>query len=71
MQSFWVLKRFSTAFNAARGCFVRNVQRTQYGAFRARGCFIGSGVVEAGCKTLIGGGGRQSGMFWSRLGLFD
>ena len=27
----------------------------QYGSFRAAGYFIGSGVVEAGCKTVIGG----------------
>jgi hypothetical protein len=27
----------------------------QYGTFRRQGFFIGSGVVEAGCKTVIGG----------------
>ena len=37
------------------GYFVRNVERMQYGTFRAAGYFIGSGVVEAGCKTVIGG----------------
>jgi len=50
------------------GYFVRNVQRMQYGTFRAKGFFIGSGVVEAGCKTLIGGRCKQSGMFWSQPG---
>ena len=49
----------------ALGYFVRNVQRMQYGTFRAKGYFIGSGVVEAGCKTIIGGRCKQSGMFWS------
>jgi hypothetical protein len=50
------------------GYFVRNVKRMQYGTFRAKGYFIGSGVVEAGCKTLIGGRCKQSGMFWSETG---
>jgi hypothetical protein len=52
----------------ALGYFVRNVSRMQYGTFRAAGCFIGSGVVEAGCKTVIGGRCKQSGMFWSESG---
>jgi len=50
------------------GYFERNLQRMQYGSFRAAGCFIGSGVVEAGCKTVIGARCKQSGMFWSRPG---
>ena len=50
------------------GYFVRNVKRMQYGTFRAKGYFIGSGVVEAGCKTVIGGRCKQSGMFWSESG---
>ena len=52
----------------ALGYFVRNVPRMQYGTFRAHGYFIGSGVVEAGCKTIIGGRCKQSGMFWSQPG---
>ena len=32
------------------------------------GYLIGSGVVEAGCKTLIGARCKQSGMFWSEPG---
>lgn len=50
------------------GYFVRNVPRMQYGTFRAAGYFIGSGVVEAGCKTVIGGRCKQSGMRWSTPG---
>ena len=48
--------------------FVSNVERMQYGRFRRRGFFIGSGVVEAGCKTVIGARCKQSGMFWSKPG---
>lgn len=48
--------------------FVNNVDRMQYGTFRRQGFFIGSGVVEAGCKTVIGARCKQSGMFWGRAG---
>ena len=48
--------------------FATNVGRMQYGTFRAAGYFIGSGVVEAGCKTVIGARCKQSGMFWSEAG---
>lgn len=44
--------------------FVNNIERMQYGSFRAQGFFIGSGVIEAGCKTVIGSRCKQSGMFW-------
>jgi hypothetical protein len=52
----------------ALGYFERNVARMQYGTFRKNGYFIGSGVVEAGCKTVIGARCKQSGMFWSQPG---
>ena len=52
----------------ALGYFERNVERMQYGTFRKNGWFIGSGVVEAGCKTVIGARCKQSGMFWSEPG---
>jgi hypothetical protein len=48
--------------------FVNNVDRMQYGTFRTRGFFIGSGVIEAGCKTVIGSRCKQSGMFWGKPG---
>jgi hypothetical protein len=50
------------------GYFVNNIDRMQYGTFRAKGFFIGSGVIEAGCKTVIGSRCKQSGMFWSKPG---
>lgn len=49
----------------ALGYFGRNIARMQYGTFRRQGFFIGSGVIEAGCKTIIGSRCKQSGMFWS------
>jgi hypothetical protein len=50
------------------GYFVNNGARMQYGTFRRQGFFIGSGVVEAGCKTIIGSRCKQSGMFWGEPG---
>lgn len=48
--------------------FVQNVARMKYRTFRREGLFIGSGVVEAGCKTVIGSRCKQSGMFWGKPG---
>jgi hypothetical protein len=58
----------ASAVEQALHYFVTNVSRMQYGTFRKAGYFIGSGVVEAGCKTVIGGRCKQSGMFWSEPG---
>ena len=39
-----------------------------YPEFRARGLFVGSGVIEAGCKAIIGYRLKASGMFWTVRG---
>ena len=46
----------------------KNKHRMRYAEFRAQGLFVGSGVVEAGCKTVIGQRLKQSGMEWSLRG---
>lgn len=61
-------KKQRSAVHKALGYFVRNAERMQYGTYRKAGYFIGSGVVEAGCKTVIGARCKQSGMFWSESG---
>ncbi|MGI8746486.1 MAG: ISKra4 family transposase [Bryobacteraceae bacterium] len=43
--------------------FERNAARMRYPEFRRQHLFIGSGVIEAGCKTVIGSRLKQSGMF--------
>jgi hypothetical protein len=48
--------------------FARNAERMQYPKFRADNLFVGSGVIEAGCKTVIGSRMKQSGMFWTVRG---
>ncbi len=45
--------------------FIKNAQRMRYQIFRDLGMFIGSGVVEAGCKTLVGQRLKLSGMRWN------
>ena len=48
--------------------FESNQERMRYPAFRAQGLFVGSGVVEAGCKTVVGARLKGSGMFWTVRG---
>jgi hypothetical protein len=48
--------------------FERNAERMRYPAFRRQGLFVGSGVIEAGCKTLIAARLKRSGMFWTVRG---
>ncbi len=44
--------------------FRTNKHRMMYATFKKEGFFIGSGVIEAGCKTVVGKRTKQSGMFW-------
>jgi hypothetical protein len=46
----------------------RNRSKMLYQTFRNAGYFIGSGVVEAGCKVVVGQRLKHSGMLWSRKG---
>lgn len=48
--------------------FATNKERMRYAKFRALGLFVGSGVIEAGCRTIIGQRLKESGMFWSVRG---
>jgi hypothetical protein len=47
------------------GYFLNNAPRMRYRWFRQCGLFVGSGVVEAGCKSVIGQRLKQSGMHWT------
>lgn len=49
----------------ALGYFKTNAHRMRYAYFRAHGMFVGSGVVEAGCKSLVGQRLKLSGMRWN------
>jgi len=48
--------------------FQNNRARMRYAEFRRQGLFVGSGVIEAGCKTIVGQRLKQSGMRWSLRG---
>ncbi|MGH9455119.1 MAG: ISKra4 family transposase, partial [Terriglobia bacterium] len=48
--------------------FERNTERMRYPQFRRQHLFVGSGVIEAGCKTVIGSRLKRSGMFWTVRG---
>ena len=48
--------------------FQKNRERMRYDEFRKRALFTGSGVVEAGCKTVMGRRLKQSGMRWTVRG---
>ncbi len=50
------------------GYFENNIERMRYNKFREQGLFVGSGVIEAGCKTVIASRMKQSGMEWSVRG---
>jgi len=50
------------------GYFRTNAQRMRYADFRRQGLFVGSGVVEAGCRNVIGLRLKQSGMHWTVRG---
>jgi hypothetical protein len=47
------------------GYFEKNRERMQYAHFRSLGLFVGSGVLEAGCRSVIGQRLKQSGMHWT------
>ena len=50
------------------GYFEKNKERMRYAEFRKQGLFVGSGVIEACCRTVIGLRLKQSGMHWTVKG---
>ena len=48
--------------------FEINAERMRYPKFRGQHLFVGSGVIEAGCKTVVGARLKRSGMFWTVRG---
>jgi len=50
------------------GYFLNNAPRMRYKWFRQCGLFVGSGVVEAGCKSIVGMRLKQAGMHWTVTG---
>ncbi len=62
---------YASRFPEAEQCrtyFQNNRERMRYPELRARGLCTSSGVVEAGCKSIVGGRLKKSGMHWSVSG---
>jgi len=57
-------KRRRKLLNAARTDFTNQRERLDYAEYQARGLPIGSGMVEAACKTLATQRLKRSGMSW-------
>ena len=51
--------------DTALGYFEKNAPRMRYHWFRQCGLFVGSGLVEAGCKSVIGHRLKRAGMHWT------
>jgi hypothetical protein len=54
--------------HAKANYFARHAERMRYPEFRRQHLFVGSGVIEAGCKTVIGSRCKKSGMSWTVRG---
>lgn len=50
------------------GYFTTNASRMRYADFRAKGFFVGSGVIEASCKSIVASRMKKSGARWSVRG---
>ena len=53
------------AFRLGLGYFEANRERMRYDEFREGDLGVGSGIVEAGCKTVVGERCKRSGMHWT------
>jgi hypothetical protein len=48
--------------------FEHHQDKMRYKTYRDQGLFYGSGVVEGGCRSVIGQRLKESGMFWTEAG---
>jgi uncharacterized protein UPF0236 len=48
--------------------FEHHQDKMRYKTYRQQGLFYGSGVIEGGCKSVIGQRLKESGMFWTEAG---
>jgi hypothetical protein len=61
-------KDLSKAIHTQADYYEKNADRMRYPDFKRLNLFVGSGVIEAGCKTVIGSRLKGSGMFWTIRG---
>jgi len=48
--------------------FENHQAKMRYKTYRDQGLFYGSGVIEGGCKSVVGQRLKESGMFWTQSG---
>lgn len=48
--------------------FEHHQDKMLYQTYRAQGLFYGSGVIEGGCRSVVGQRLKESGMFWTEAG---
>jgi hypothetical protein len=48
--------------------FEHHQDKMLYKTYRDQGLFYGSGVIEGGCRSVIGQRLKESGMFWTEIG---
>ena len=60
----------SSGKNARReiSYFEENEDRMRYARFKVQGYFVGSGVIEAGCKTIVAQRLKRSAVEWTVRG---
>src|SRR5215469_7208088 len=67
-QSYWYPKERRDTLSREITFFRNNKDRMLYACYRARGLPIGSGVIEAACKSIVKCRFCRSGMRWTRVG---
>jgi hypothetical protein len=67
-RAFPLTGRKAADLNTALGYFEHNARWMRYQHFRSRGMFVGSGAVEAACKSIVGQRLKLSGMRWTEHG---
>jgi hypothetical protein len=67
-RAFPMTGRKARDLDTALGYFEHNAHRMRYAHFRELGMFIGSGAVEAGCKSIVAQRCKLSGMRWTTTG---
>lgn len=67
-ERYLIIKALKRALSKQLGNFEHNAAQMHYADYRQEKYLVGSGIVEVGCRTVIGERLKQSGMHWSVCG---
>jgi hypothetical protein len=59
-------KNCEAKLGSALNYFQTNIEKMNFGIFTVLGLYVGSGVIEAGCKVIVGNRMKNAGMHWSK-----